>query len=87
MEKSYLEEKEYENILNKNCFEKTKEFFSKNNEQLEYYLRKFVENANHCFGTDSENFFYWKGQVMGICKVIDLLGLKIDTKYWLNQML
>jgi hypothetical protein len=62
---------------------------SKQKEQLEQYLSKFVEKANSFFASGDYTLSeYWKGQVMGICKVITVLKLddKINTSYYLNRL-
>ena len=66
----------------------------KEKQQIEHWLKRFVELANSHFESGNKKYYeYWKGQVMGICKIIDLLQMsgvsegKIDTKYYLNQMI
>ena len=89
--KTYTQE-EVDQLLDQNTCETTdqvlKNFFQpKDIKLLEHYLKIFTENANAFFSDGNiELCEYWKGQVMGICKVIDLLKIKIDTKYWLNQI-
>ena len=55
--------------------------------QTLHYLETFVDLANNFFNEgDMVNNNYWKGQVMGISKMCNLLNLGIDTDYYLKQM-
>lgn len=56
--------------------------------QTEHYFISFIKLANDFFNDGNmELYNYWKGQVMGISKMCNLLNLDIDTKYYLNQMI
>jgi hypothetical protein len=55
--------------------------------QTLHYLENFIELANNFFNDGNmELYNYWKGQVMGICKMCTLLELDIDTKYYLQRL-
>lgn len=55
--------------------------------QIEHWLRVFTTNHNTFYNDNDLKYAeYWKGQVMGIGKIIDLLKLDIDYKYYLNQL-
>lgn len=56
-------------------------------QQAEHWLKEFTKLANG-FWSDNNSFLYeyWKGQVMGIAKVLDLIGSGIDTRHYLNKL-
>lgn len=56
--------------------------------QIEHWLRIFIAN-HHTFYNNNDLKYaeYWKGQVMGIVKIINLLELDIDYNYYLKQLL
>lgn len=89
--KTYTQ-KEVDELLDKNTCETRdhvlKNFYqAKELDQLKFNLKKFTENANTFFRNGNiELYEYWKGQVIGTSKVISLLKIKIDTKYWLDQI-
>lgn len=57
-------------------------------EQTIHHLEKFTELANSFWQeNDMELYNYWKGQVMGICKVISAYEIDIDSEYYLKQLL
>lgn len=55
--------------------------------QIIHWLNAFIKTSNN-FDEDGNKPLseYWKGQVMGICKMITLLELDIDGSYYLNQL-
>jgi hypothetical protein len=56
--------------------------------QIEHYLKEFIKLQNSFwYDHNDELANYWKGQVMGICKVIEVLDLVIDSDYYLKQLL
>lgn len=59
----------------------------KQKQQLEHYLKEFVKLSND-FDKEGKRELsqYWKGQFFGIIKVINLLGLDINTAYYLSQL-
>lgn len=57
--------------------------------QTEHYLNEFTKLSNKFFDDGEKDLSeYWKGQVMGICKMITLLKLEdqIDITYYLNRL-
>jgi hypothetical protein len=56
--------------------------------QIIHYLTSFTKLANDFFEEGNKPFQeYWKGQVMGICKIIDLMNLPFDTSYYLSKLI
>lgn len=55
--------------------------------QIEHFFKEFTRLAN-AFWTDGNMvlFNYWKGQVIGMSKVVNQIGIDIDTDYWLKQI-
>jgi len=55
--------------------------------QIEHFFKEFTRLAN-LFWNDGDMilFNYWKGQVMGMAKVVNKIGMDIDTDYWLRQI-
>ncbi len=59
----------------------------KQQKQAEHWLTEFTALSEKFFDEgDKKLSDYWKGQVMGICKMADLIDSKIDTHYYLNQL-
>ena len=61
----------------------------KQNRQIEKYLITYSTKSNDSWGDDNMIglHMYWKGQVMGMCKIIDTMNLDIDTEYYLQNLL
>jgi len=56
-------------------------------EQVEHYFKEFVKLANQFWNeNDKPHYEYWKGQVMGMSKVVNIFELDIDTSYYLKQL-
>ena len=56
-------------------------------QQIVHWFSEFIEIANNFWKEDNiELFNYWKGQVMGLSKMVNLLELDIDTDYYLKKM-
>ena len=55
--------------------------------EIEHLLEEYTNLANKYWenGDDSPNH-YWKGQVMGMCKVLDRVS-DIDTSFYLKRLL
>lgn len=61
---------------------------TKQHSQTIHWLNEFTKMANLFWQNgNKENYEYWKGQVMGMCKVIPFMTEEIDTDYYLNQLL
>jgi hypothetical protein len=57
-------------------------------EQVRFYLRRFSDLANsHFHDGNMEYHNYWKGQVMGMCKIVRFTDMNIDTDYYLKQLI
>jgi len=57
--------------------------------QTEHYLNEFVKlSLKFSEEKDKPLSEYWKGQVMGICKMITVFGYEkdISPEYYLNQL-
>jgi hypothetical protein len=55
--------------------------------EIEHLLKSYTQLANSFFQKgDFVNHSYWKGQVMGISKVVETLKLDIDHKFYLRMM-
>jgi len=56
-------------------------------QQVQHWLIEFSKLSVK-FSDENDKVLsdYWKGQVMGICKVADLINSGIDTKYYLSQL-
>lgn len=55
--------------------------------QIEHYLLMAVERSNEFYKQDNIVLSeYWKGQVYGVIKVVNVLQLNIDTNYWLTKL-
>ncbi len=58
--------------------------------QIIHYLDEFVRLSNSFFEDDNKALHeYWKGQVMGMCKVITELQLEndINPNYYLTKLI
>lgn len=57
------------------------------NAQIEHWMKEFTKLSNQFSDAGNKELQeYWKGQVMGMCKVVDLLKIDIDSGYWLRQL-
>ena len=55
--------------------------------QIEHFFKEFTRLANSFWNDgDMVLYNYWKGQAMGMSKVVNQIGLDIDTDYWLKQI-
>jgi len=55
--------------------------------QALHWLNSFTALQNSFFNDgDYKTADYWKGQVMGICKMLTLIDSDIDIKHFLNSM-
>ncbi len=55
--------------------------------QIEHYLLMAVTRCNEFDEQDDTTLReYWKGQVYGVIKVVNVLQLNIDTNYWLTKL-
>ena len=63
-------------------------FINKKQEStIENWLEKFTNLSNEFSNQGNKELKeYWKGQVMGMCKIIDEIKIDIDTHYWLNKI-
>jgi hypothetical protein len=56
--------------------------------QVRHYFAKFTDLANQCFHEgDTEIQQYWKGQVMGMCKIVQFTDMDIDINYYLKRLI
>jgi hypothetical protein len=55
--------------------------------QIEHWLKSFTKLSNDFDKEDNKPLMeYWKGQVMGILKVTDLIGKEIHSSHYLSQL-
>lgn len=62
----------------------------KQKEQIIHYLDKCTELSNSFFNDNNKPLHeYWKGQVMGMCKIITELQLEndINPNYYLTKLI
>lgn len=56
--------------------------------QVRHYFAKFTDLANQFFHDgDYVNQTYWKGQVMGMCKIVQFTDMDIDINYYLKRLI
>lgn len=84
---AYVCKQHFDLILRNNDCKGDVDVRDKAKPQIEHFFKKFTRLANEFFNdNDMVLFNYWKGQVMGMSKVVNQLGLDINTDYWLKQI-